>query len=68
MSRVLPTHTSVSGRGVGQLHKVSGLFFVSVEIPITSCVTEVTGGLLEQLPFLWDQLQAASLELISSHV
>lgn len=49
--------------------KSQGLFFsFQWKFPITSCVTEVTDGLLEQLPFLWDQLQAASLELISSHV
>lgn len=58
----------MSGWGEGQLHKVSGISLFQWKFPITSCVAEVTYGLLEQLPFLWDQLQAASLELITSHV
>ena len=46
----------------------SQFWFFQWKFPITSCVADISYLLLEQLLFLWDQLQTVSLELVTSHV
>ena len=61
-----PAPPRVAGERASSMQ--SQVWFFQWKFPITHCVAAISYLLLEQLPFLWDQLQTVSLELLTSHV